>query len=116
MKKLLSLLLFASLLIKPLSIVSAQRINDATQDISNPEIIEKMALRKSITRYYSRSVYNIDIYSPRYNPFPTVYNYNDGVYRGQLPVTNWYISPSDYVVTYSGLIGPYAPLSIIEVE
>lgn len=93
--------------------ISAQEKFIATDSNANSL---PMSIRKNITKYYSRSIYNIDVYSTKYNPFPTVFYYDDGTYRGQLPIKSWYISPTDYVVTYSGLIGPFAPASIMEVE
>lgn len=66
------------------------------------------------TVYYSKSIYEANFEKIGYKTFPHQIWVTSGNYRGYIPLSSWYISPTDYVVTYKGTIfnAPIAPNSI----
>lgn len=96
------LLIFCALLLIFSSNIG--QVNAASVDDSNT--IQATKYWRQVTRYYDRNYYHSEF------DFPWQIEYYDGFSYGVLLVTKWYLSPTHYVVTYGGWVGPFAPLSV----
>ncbi|MBK0348886.1 hypothetical protein JDW15_09685 [Aerococcaceae bacterium zg-ZJ1578] len=86
--------------------VSVGRIVSAEEEVSEYMPVQLVTNKRTIVRYYSLKDYKT------YLDFPFNITYNDGNQYGILEVVDWYVSATHFVVTYSGHVGPFAPLSV----